>query len=124
MNITTYKKEYDKLLIEHLEQGFSFESFCAVVNCGRRTLYDWVDKHESFKEAKEIGFQKGKRFFEAMLISKIRGKELTGADLKKSDTACLIFALKTRFHETYGDKSEIKNTGEVKIVIDQDDNNL
>jgi hypothetical protein len=45
-------------------------------------------------------------------------------DLKKSDTACLIFALKTRYRDTYSEKLDVAVTGDIKIVIDEHDNNL
>lgn len=124
MNTTTYRPEYDDQLVKHMAQGYSFESFGANVNCGRRTLFDWCDKFPSFKEAKLEGYEKGKKLFETILMAKMRGAKIDGMDLKNSDTACLIFALKTRYRDTYSEKTDVVQSGEIKIVIDQDDNNL
>lgn len=121
---TTYKKEYDEMLIKHMSQGYSFESFASIIGKGRRTLFDWVDNFKSFKEAKDIGDANGKRFFETVLISKIRGKGIDGIDLKASDTSCLIFALKTRYRDTYSEKIDVVASGEIKINIDKDDAQL
>jgi hypothetical protein len=119
-----YKEEYDQLLIQHMSQGYSFESFCATINVGRRTLFDWIDRYESFKEAKSIGHEKAKQVFETVLISKIRGQDTKGINIKNSDTACLIFALKTRFKESYSEKIEHSVSSDIKIVIDSSDNDL
>lgn len=119
-----YKDEYDQLLITHMAQGYSFESFGADVGCGRRTLFDWIEKYPSFKAAQKEGFEKGKKLFEGILLAKVRGLDAKGIDLKKSDTACLIFALKTRYRDTYSEKIDVAHSGDVKIVIDSDDNDL
>lgn len=119
-----YKEEYDQLLIAHMSQGYSFESFGAVVGCGRRTLFDWVDRYPSFKDSQRLGYEKGKMLFEGILMAKMRGIDAKGMDLKKSDTACLIFALKTRYRDTYSEKVDHEVSGEIKINIDSDDNGL
>jgi hypothetical protein len=119
-----YKEEYDQLLIGHMSQGYSFESFGAVVGCGRRTLFDWAERYPSFKESQRLGYEKGKMLFEGILMAKMRGIDAKGLDLKKSDTACLIFALKTRYRDTYSEKVDVAVSGDIKIVIDEYDNNL
>ena len=119
-----YKDEYCQQLVDHMAQGYSFESFGANVGCGRRTLFDWVDKYPDFKEAQKQGYEKGKKLFEGILMAKVRGIEAKGMDLKKSDSRLLEFALKTRYRDTYSEKIDVQQSGEVKIVIDSDDNNL
>lgn len=119
-----YKEEYDQMLISHMSQGYSFESFCAVINRGRRTLFDWLEMFPSFKESKEIGHEKAKQLYETVLIAKIRGHETKGIDLKKSDSRLLEFALKTRFKESYSEKIELEQSGRIQINIDKDDSEL
>ena len=109
--VTTYKPDYPEKLIDHMKSGLSFMSFGAVVDVGRQTLYDWVKAHPEFAEAKKIGTQKAFQFYEKILAAKVSGQEVKGFDPKKSDTACLIFALKTRFHEYYGEKQKVEVTG-------------
>lgn len=122
--VVLYKEEYCQLLIDHMAQGYSFESFGADVNCGRTTLFDWVERYPDFKKAQKIGYEKGKKLFEGILLAKTRGLDAKGMDLKKSDTACLIFALKTRFRDTYSEKVDVAISGDIKINIDSDDSNL
>jgi hypothetical protein len=108
MKTEQYKKEYCDMLIRHMEMGYSFGSFGAEINHGRTTLYAWLKNHEEFKEAYEIGYAKALKVFETILSAKIRGKDLTNVDVKKADTACLIFGLKTRFKEYYSEKVEVE----------------
>jgi len=105
---TKYKPEYGDLLVKHLSKGLSFDTFGATVNVGRSTVYDWFDRYPEFKAAKVIAEQEGQSFFEKRLAIKISGQEVAGIESKKIDTTCLIFALKTRFHKTYGDRQKIE----------------
>jgi hypothetical protein len=52
---TKYKKQYCEQLILHMKNGLSFESFAAEVMVNRDTLYEWVDKHKEFSDAKGQG---------------------------------------------------------------------
>lgn len=98
---TVYKSEYCQMLIDHMSEGFSFRSFGAVVECGRATLYRWADAHPEFARAKQIGEEKALQYYENLLKRKQEGD-------KDIDTACILFPLKTRFYEVYGDKSKLQ----------------
>ena len=65
-SVSKYKKEYCKLLIKHMETGYSFETFGAGIEVAPSTLYNWVDAHPEFKEAKKIAFAKCQMFWEKM----------------------------------------------------------
>ena len=121
-----YKKEYCQMLIEHMKQGYSFTTFSSIAKVSRKTLYEWVEQYEEFKEAKTIASDLAKMFFESRLIAKLAGQEIKGIDTKKIDITAVIFALKTRFHKDYGDKSklDISASEGIKITIDQQDNDL
>lgn len=113
------------MLIDHMATGQSFTTFAAVLNVGKRTMYDWCDNFPEFKEAKEIGQAKAQQFMEKRLIAKISGQKIEGVDKKDIDNSCLIFALKTRFHKDYGDVSKHHIQQEtVQINIDGDDSEL
>ena len=102
-----YKKEYNKLLVEHGKQGRSYSTFAAVVGVSRETLYDWEKKFPKFKEAKRKSFAAAQDFLEKLMIMKMTGQK------KDIDVTLVIFALKTRFHEDYGDKQ--------KLVVEPDE---
>ena len=126
MNPTKYKPEYCEELKKHMATGMSYESFGAEVDCGRSTLYDWEDKYPEWKAAKKTATEKAQSFFEKRLIAKTSGQKFNNEnfDTKLIDNSCLIFALKTRFHKTYGEKQEITNKGEIKVNLDSQDMKL
>lgn len=120
---TQYKKEYCEMLIKHMSQGYSFGSFGAVVGNGRKTLYDWCNAFPEFAEAKAVGTEKAKRMMERIALAKVVGSKQTSAeggivfDPKLSDTTMLIFLMKTRFHDTYGDKKEHSFSEPVEVTL-------
>ena len=61
---TEYRPEFCEMLIAHMAEGGSYESFGAKVNCGKRVLYDWEDAHPDFLQAKETGRAKGQHWWE------------------------------------------------------------
>lgn len=71
-------------------------------------MYDWEKAHDDWRNAKAEATEAAQQFFESRLIAKVSGMEFKddGFDTKKVDTACLIFALKTRFHKIYGEKKD------------------
>ncbi len=123
-----YDESYPDLLVKHLSQGLSFESFGGTVGVARSTVYKWIDDYPEFCEAKQVGIQKALEFYEKILSAKVSGQDIEGFDPKKSDTSCLIFALKTRFHEIYGDRMKQESTikADVKVtpafeIVEYDD---
>ena len=61
---TDYKPEYCQMLIEHMSEGYSFESFGGVIEVSERVLYDWEKAHKDFLHSKEIGTQKSMIWWE------------------------------------------------------------
>lgn len=114
---TLYKKEYCKKLVDHMSRGLSYESFGGVIGVGRSTMYEWEGVHKEWKQAKAEAMERAQLFFEQRLIAKVSGQEIQGVDSKKIDTPCLIFALKTRFHKTYGEKQDITSNGESISIV-------
>ena len=53
-----YKPEYCELLIQHSEEGFSFESFAGRIGVTPKTIYNWEQKYPEFLQAKTIAKQK------------------------------------------------------------------
>jgi len=121
VNSTTFEEKYCQMLIDHMTNGMSYESFGSKINKGRSTLYDWEKHHETWREAKDIACEMALSFFEKRLIAKVSGHEIKGINTKDIDTSCLIFALKTRMHKVYSEKTEVELRGSVNIIIDSDD---
>lgn len=105
------------MLIDHMAKGKSFESFAATAKVGRRTLFDWLEVHTEWKEAKEQAEMAALDFFETRLIAGISGQKIPNFDHKLSNPTLMIFALKTRFHKVYGEKrSEIDEEDDLEFI--------
>lgn len=62
------------MLIDHMAQGLSFETFGAVVDVVKATLYRWVDEKPEFRDAKEMGTLKSQAFWEKLGTDNIINK--------------------------------------------------
>ena len=55
-NANRYRIEFCLDLIQHMAEGFSFESFAGLKRVSRTTLYNWAKAHEEFADAKGRAF--------------------------------------------------------------------
>lgn len=104
-----YDEKFCDELINHAKSGRSFKSFGAVANVSRKTLYEWVKNFPDFAEAKDQAYCHSLKFFEDRLIAKCSGQDFENIKVNKICTSSLLFALKTRYHEVYGDHSKVDN---------------
>lgn len=76
---TGYREEYCELLIAHMAQGGSLESFGAKVpgRCCVRTVYNWLDAHDDFMQARKVGEAKQHSFYEDL------GKMMASGQLRR-----------------------------------------
>ena len=74
---TKYKPEYCEMLIEHMKQLHSFETFAVDIGVNRDTLYEWCKNHPEFSDAKKLGrltLQKGmENIGKGLMTGKIKG---------------------------------------------------
>lgn len=80
-----FKAEYGEMLIKHMREGGSIESFGALIQCSKQTIYNWFDNHEEFLDARKTGEPGLYHFYENM------GKMIATGQLRrvKSETAVL-----------------------------------
>lgn len=83
------------MLIDHMAQGLSFDSFAGLIGVSKDTLYEWL-KHEKYSEfsyAKKIGSAKRNLFVEKMYVAVALGREIIDNDGKvlKPNTAMMIY---------------------------------
>lgn len=97
---TDYKPEYAKMLLDHLSQGYSIGSFGGDIGVVRSTIYNWIEKHEDFKQAKQQGYANGLKFFEKIIFACALGQKINNGT---PNVTAVIFILKTRFHKFYGE---------------------
>lgn len=107
---TLYKTEYDQMLINHMSQGLSFESFAGLVDVDRDTIYNWVQIHPSFSDAKKRAQEKCRIFWEKLGVGLAFGK------VKDGNSTAWIYNMKCRFREHWGDTTRIEQSGEIKIT--------
>ncbi len=90
--MSKYKKTYPKMLVEHMKQGYTFDSFGASPVCvTKKTLNNWVTDHKEFAEAKEKGTLECQKFWEKIGIKGVIG------GFKGFSAAAYIFNMKNRF---------------------------
>lgn len=108
---TKYKAEYCDLLVKHMKDGFSFESFGAHPVCVHKdTLYEWVKKHDEFADAKKRAEIECLKFWERIGIRGATGK------IANFNAASFIFNMKNRFKWTDRQEQSIdESANEIKI---------
>jgi hypothetical protein len=62
-----YEKKYCDMLIDHMSNGYSFQSFAGEISVTIKTLYNWCDTYPDFLHAMEIGRAKGLNYDEKLL---------------------------------------------------------
>lgn len=97
---TKFKPEYCKMLIDHMAQGMSYESFAATCDTHRDTLYNWEKVHKEFLDAKREGNEKRLAFYEKLGFEGMTGKH------EKFSAAMWIFYMKNVHKWT--DRQEVK----------------
>jgi hypothetical protein len=109
-----YKKEYCQKLIEHMSQGLSFETFAAVVDVDRDTIYEWVKVYKDFSDAKKKAMPKRNLFVEKIYNASARGQIIRDADGTplKPNPAMMIFLAKN----TLGWSDKVEQVGEVQVA--------
>jgi hypothetical protein len=90
---TAYHYNFCQLLEDHMAQGFSFESFGAVVRVGRRTLNEWKDQYPEFRDACEIGTELALMWWENV----IRSGYTESKHAEKVNMKVVSFFLRNRF---------------------------
>ena len=79
---TKYKKKYCDELIRHMAQGYSYETFGAVIGTCKQTIYTWEGLHPEFLDAKREAFAVCQMFWEKLGIDHItnthQGTRLNG----------------------------------------------
>lgn len=112
---TKYKPEYCQMLIAHMNKGLSFESFAGVIDTTKKTLYSWTEEYQEFLNAKEIGTEKSRIFWENLGVNHIINRsdsEFQGGSSSRSLNASVwIFNMKNRFG--WRDKQP----GEADVVV-------
>jgi hypothetical protein len=98
---TIYDPKYCAMVIEHMEKGFSFESFAGVVSTTKQTIYEWAEKFPEFGDAKKIAEAKCQIFWEELgmkhIITQSESWHQGGSKSSSLNASVWIFNMKNRF---------------------------
>jgi len=115
--LTKYKKEYCEMLITHMKQGLSFESFAPTIGVNRDTLYEWEHRHQIFSDAKKVGNEHRCLFVEKIYINAAMGRneiKINGRIEKLNPSAAMmIFLAKNTLN--WRDKRDVEHSGGISI---------
>lgn len=106
-----FKPEYCQMLVNHMAEGYSFESFAALIDVSRETLYEWGRVHPEFSDSKKTAFDKNLLFWERAGITGMRSP-------KEFCATTWIFNMKNR--HKWRDKQEVEVSGESLIRLAYD----
>ena len=104
-----YDVKYCQQLIDHMAQGFSFESFGAVINVDESTLFNWIQDYPEFFQSKKEAFTKSRLFWEAIGIDQ--------AKLGVGNSTSFVFNMKNRFPKEWRDKQDLTLGGDSENPI-------
>lgn len=105
---TTYEPRFAEALIKHMASGLSFESFGAKIATGPSTMYNWVQIHADFSDAKILGTQLNRTYWEN--LSKQNSKTNVG------NAAGIRFNMINRFRGEWTDSHNVDMTTKGKEI--------
>lgn len=103
-----YDPKYCEMVIDHMSKGLSFESFAGFLGVNRDTVYEWAVKHKEFSDAKTVGLEKCRLFWEKLGIGYIISKSS-----RSLNSSVYIFTMKNRFPKEWRDRQEVEHSGEL-----------
>jgi hypothetical protein len=104
---TARTPEKGERLLAKLAQGYSVTAACKAEKIGRQTYYDWRNGDDAFAKAADAAIEQGTDVLEDAARSRA---------LYQSDTL-LIFLLKARRRDKYGDKQEVSGPGGAPLTV-------
>jgi len=109
---TKYKDTYPQELVDHMNKGFTFESFAGLIDVNKDTLYEWKSVYPLFSDAHKNGVAKSLLFWEKLGVGGSVGQ------IDGFNTAAWIFNMKNKHKWT--DRQEVTgNEGApLAMVID------
>lgn len=111
-NRTKRTPEKGEQLLRQLELGRSISAACKAEGIGRSAYYVWRDEDEVFAKAADAAIEVGTDRLEDEAFRRATSRKAP------SDTL-LIFLLKGRRREKYGDKQHLEHSGSMGIVVSE-----
>ena len=70
-----YRKEFCSMLVKHMEEGLSYQSFAGLISVSFKTLFQWEKDYPEFLSAKDIAKPKQLIWDEKLLNKGSEGKQ-------------------------------------------------
>lgn len=125
---TKFLEKYCQMLIEHMESGYSYESFAGVVDVDRDTLYHWEKIHPIFSDAKKKAFSKCLLWWDKLGVDNAlnitESHQVGNSRTTKSvglNTGNFVFQMKNRFNWTDKREEKIEQRTEFKFSYNLED---
>lgn len=103
-----YHRDYCEMLITHMREGLSIESFGGVIGVSKDTIYEWCKVYPEFSDAKSLGESASRLYWEKVGRDGLYNETIKGDDgltVTRSINATIwIFNMKNRFK--WRDKTE------------------
>ena len=110
--------------LDIFKEGKSIRNVAAKLGIHRDTLYEYMKIHPEFSDTVSHGLDLAFAYLEDKLFELIENK----SKYNKPEFNAVNMALRTRFHEVYGDRHKIDQTVDqttsIEIKIDSDDEQL
>jgi hypothetical protein len=100
-----YRPHYCAMLVDHMKDGLSFESFAGVIGKDQDTLHQWMKKHRAFAEARKKGDAVSLLFWEKIGIAGMAGK------IKGFNPTSHIFNMHNRFRRIGWRRGDVHEEG-------------
>lgn len=109
---TKYRKQYCQELVDHMRQGLSFESFGGVIGVSKQTLYEWMQRHPDFSDARRKGDTLSLLVWEKLGIAGMTAK------IKFFNGHIWALNMKSRFK--WSDRMEVEQNTRMKVEMPDD----
>lgn len=106
-----YEAHYNDLLIAHMSQGFSFESFGAEIGVGLYVITRWLEEFPEFAEAKAVGDSHSRKRWESIGIAAILGQ------IPNFNIGAYKLHIQNRFKGEYVDQAAMLKSGTVEEEV-------
>lgn len=109
-----YQPQFCEMLIQHMSEGLSFETFASVIKVDRDTIYEWCNKHPDFSDAKKTASLACQLFWEKL------GRNGAAGKIKNFNSTAYIYNCKNRFRksETFGNDPDKIDLNTFRISYD------
>lgn len=108
---TKYRAEYCQMLIDHMSDGHSYESFAAIPRVHLDTLYQWEKDNPEFSEAKKTA-----RVMQLLANEKMM-RDIAKGKIRNANATAAIFIMKN-CHK-WKDRHEVEFTTPDKMTVEE-----